>query len=360
VTVLRRLAALPLLALLLAACSAPAPATNQIPSHSPSVAAPSGGFALPTVTPVTSDPNAVIACAGIGLEDAVLHGDANDPARVWLVRGPGAVRSELRWPPGYTAIFNPRLEVVDPSGNVVLREGDRIQGACLADPGALLLEPPFEVASPLPSASILARPSAAAPPSPAAVDCGNVALTECQAVAAQALGQDAATFASVSVGPYQPGCIRAELCAPGRGGYADQDLVIALDSLGARHGWACSVNAAGASCHVAAEADIEPLATLHLQVVGVAGQEVLLLQAGTTWSWTAMANGSSRLLTVGAWQLATSNAACDGCLRITPPFAGTPPPDWCSLAFEAAPSAQITLTVTIRRGAPCQIKLMNG
>ena len=92
-------------------------------------------------------------CAGVGT-DAVLRGSPDDPRIVWLdfpripgdvTPDPAAKQPTVSWPAGYRARFTPKLEIVDGSGNVVIREGDGIQGACGYDPdtGAMYLEPPF-------------------------------------------------------------------------------------------------------------------------------------------------------------------------------------------------------------------------
>jgi hypothetical protein len=50
------------------------------------------------------------------------------------------------WPAGYRARFTPKVEVIDGWGNVALREGDAVTGACGkrdADPPQVLLIPPF-------------------------------------------------------------------------------------------------------------------------------------------------------------------------------------------------------------------------
>jgi hypothetical protein len=82
------------------------------------------------------------ACRGIGLLDATLVGDAGDPRVAWLeMRGDG--RHEIVWPPGFSARFTPDLEVLDASGKVAFRAGDKISGGCTAgpndDPGSVLL-----------------------------------------------------------------------------------------------------------------------------------------------------------------------------------------------------------------------------
>ena len=109
------------------------------PSPKPSL---SGGlFALPT-----TDWLAVGACAGVG-GDAVLHGSPTDPRVAWLDdKLGGQSRMEVTWPAGYRARFNPNLEVLDENGNVVIREGDAVTGACGNNPGTgmLYLEPPFK------------------------------------------------------------------------------------------------------------------------------------------------------------------------------------------------------------------------
>jgi hypothetical protein len=95
--------------------------------------------ALPTMT---SDAG---GCRGIGLE-ATLIGDPADPRVAWLDDDRGG-RHELIWPPGYTARFTPELRVIDTSGTVVFRGGERIDGGCTAgsvdDPGEVLVMRPF-------------------------------------------------------------------------------------------------------------------------------------------------------------------------------------------------------------------------
>ncbi len=81
-------------------------------------------------------------CAGVGL-NAILHGDPDDPQLAWLVTEVGT-RVNVAWPIGYRARFNPTIEVLDHTGMVVLREGDRIHGGCTTDAThEIYLEPPF-------------------------------------------------------------------------------------------------------------------------------------------------------------------------------------------------------------------------
>ncbi|HEX7613574.1 MAG TPA: hypothetical protein VF371_12445 [Candidatus Limnocylindrales bacterium] len=109
------------------------------PSPKPSL---SGGlFALPTTNWLAGG-----ACGGVGLE-AVLHGSPTDPQVAWLEPNAGSpTRMDVSWPAGYRARFNPNLEVLDETGNVVIREGDAVAGACGYNPdtGMLYLEPPFK------------------------------------------------------------------------------------------------------------------------------------------------------------------------------------------------------------------------
>ncbi|HEX7612729.1 MAG TPA: hypothetical protein VF371_08130 [Candidatus Limnocylindrales bacterium] len=114
--------------------------TGSLPP-SPRASLSGGLFALPTVNWLAGG-----LCAGVGL-DAVLHGSPSDPRVAWLESSLGGPsRMEVTWPAGYRARFNPNLEVLDESGNVVIREGDAVSGACGNNPdtGMLYLEPPFK------------------------------------------------------------------------------------------------------------------------------------------------------------------------------------------------------------------------
>lgn len=57
------------------------------------------------------------------LAEGILHGDPGDPRVAWLIN-PDGLRYELQWPRGFTARFNPELELVASNGEVVAREGD--------------------------------------------------------------------------------------------------------------------------------------------------------------------------------------------------------------------------------------------
>ncbi|HJP87449.1 MAG TPA: hypothetical protein VJ850_00215 [Candidatus Limnocylindrales bacterium] len=70
-------------------------------------------------------------CAmGVGV-DLTLHGSAADPRRAWGVDASTGHRSELVWPDGYVARFDPALEVLDATGAVIAREGDLLVGTCV-------------------------------------------------------------------------------------------------------------------------------------------------------------------------------------------------------------------------------------
>jgi hypothetical protein len=109
-------------------------ATSPAPTPSPTPTPPPSGF-VPLVTLSGRLPAGVSAsnflCAGVGLDDAFLRGDPNAPGeKVWVEPiGPGAGGPRLvTWPTGFRARFAPRLELIDASGLVVAREGDRLTG----------------------------------------------------------------------------------------------------------------------------------------------------------------------------------------------------------------------------------------
>ena len=88
------------------------------------------------------------SCAGVGL-DAELHGDPKDPSIAWLTSllpagdqpDPGADRLEVVWPTGYTAVFDPTLRVIEPTGQTAMQEGDHVDGGCVTGGPLLLLGP---------------------------------------------------------------------------------------------------------------------------------------------------------------------------------------------------------------------------
>ena len=95
---------------------------------------------LPTPPFVSNPPD---ICAGVAI-GALLRGDAHDPALTWVEDTTTHTRRDVVWPVGYRARFTPRLEVLDASGAVVLREGDLISGTCgITTDGRFYLAPPF-------------------------------------------------------------------------------------------------------------------------------------------------------------------------------------------------------------------------
>ena len=110
------------LSLVLAAC-------NPAPSGAPTNGA--GNLLLPTL-------GMPQACAGVGTE-AILAGDRTDPRVAWLVSS--GTRVDVVFPPGFTARFSPALEVLNASGAVVARAGDRIDGYCVTAGPPLVLFP---------------------------------------------------------------------------------------------------------------------------------------------------------------------------------------------------------------------------
>jgi hypothetical protein len=103
-------------------------------------------FKLPTV--------AAVGCRGIGLS-GTLTGDPKDPRVAWLVYD--GQRRDVVFPSGYTARFDPQLEILDGSGQIVGRAGDQVTGGCVTGPDAN--GPPLIVPRPTPTAD--SRPCAA-------------------------------------------------------------------------------------------------------------------------------------------------------------------------------------------------------
>lgn len=125
---LARLLAAGCLVAAIAACSSVSPLTS-----------PSGGeYPLPIAD--FSGPNGQpLLCAGTAFGGS-LHGSANDPRHVWITRDNGS-RAEVAWPAGYRARFDPGLELLDASDQVIGREGSMIEGGCpTSDPHVLLVE----------------------------------------------------------------------------------------------------------------------------------------------------------------------------------------------------------------------------
>lgn len=93
------------------------------------------GVRLPTTS--------IETCSGHAIA-AVLRGDKADPDVAWIEGYESHERTDVVWPTGFAARFDPHLEILDPSGRAVLREGDFINGTCgVVSEGRELLAPPF-------------------------------------------------------------------------------------------------------------------------------------------------------------------------------------------------------------------------
>ena len=108
------------MAFVVAGCSsAPLPSATPLPS---------GFVAIPTLSGQPPGGWTPVACAGVGFADSILHGDPTAAVPVWiepLPPGP-ATTIEVVWPHGFSARFTPHLELLDSSGTLIAREGDRL------------------------------------------------------------------------------------------------------------------------------------------------------------------------------------------------------------------------------------------
>ncbi len=88
------------------------------------------GSPLPTAAFQPPPSETLGPCAGVGL-DAILHGDPADPALTWVNDRAAGGRIDAIWPGGFSARFDPALQVLDAAGQIVHREGDVIDGGCV-------------------------------------------------------------------------------------------------------------------------------------------------------------------------------------------------------------------------------------
>lgn len=77
--------------------------------------------AVPTTRPVPS--GQTILCSAAQLIPFTLTGDARTTPSVWGIRSIDGSRFEIVWPYGFHARFDPTLEVLDPTGQVVAKAG---------------------------------------------------------------------------------------------------------------------------------------------------------------------------------------------------------------------------------------------
>lgn len=100
---------------------------DTLPSTTPDLASPPAPSALPVVRiPTWPDPPpASGACPLAHLGRVTLRGDPAGLSRpVWVQRIDGGQQLDIVWPYGFTARFNPDLELLNAEGEVVAREGD--------------------------------------------------------------------------------------------------------------------------------------------------------------------------------------------------------------------------------------------
>ena len=103
-----------ILALIVAGCASPSP--------SPVRSLGAGEITVPTFSQDL--------CAGGGfIQELRLRGDSADPRVVWLENAAGE-RTDVAWLPGSSARFAPDLEILDPAGQVIAREGAIATGGC--------------------------------------------------------------------------------------------------------------------------------------------------------------------------------------------------------------------------------------
>jgi hypothetical protein len=104
--------------------------------------APDAGMPLPAAVKPLLPSGVLQTCGGIAIP-SVLAGNPNDPRVVWLVGFTDGRRTDVSWPDGYRAAFNPALRILSADGVDVLRGGDFVDGGCSAGDPALTLLPPF-------------------------------------------------------------------------------------------------------------------------------------------------------------------------------------------------------------------------
>jgi hypothetical protein len=68
-------------------------------------------------------------CGSVAFEDLRLHGDPTRMPAVWLESGDNGEILAVRWPPGFSARFEPRLVIYDARRSAVARDGDILTDA---------------------------------------------------------------------------------------------------------------------------------------------------------------------------------------------------------------------------------------
>lgn len=117
------------IAVTLYACAAPSP--TAAPTVEPTATATPAGIVVPLfVAPGTGlgvGPKG--GCGGVGFSDLRVHGDPNRTPSVWVEAVDGGQRVVIRWPPGFSARFEPELVLYDAHGQAVAHEGDILTNA---------------------------------------------------------------------------------------------------------------------------------------------------------------------------------------------------------------------------------------
>lgn len=68
-------------------------------------------------------------CGSVAFSDMRLHGDPTASPTVWVVDVDGGNSHPIRWPPGFSATFDPALVILDAHRRAVAREGDVLKNA---------------------------------------------------------------------------------------------------------------------------------------------------------------------------------------------------------------------------------------
>jgi hypothetical protein len=114
--------------------ASPVPSQAAAATSNPISSQPAATLVFRTaVPPSPPPPSALVGCAGGALGPFTLHGiRSGSDVLVWLEQDDQRKLAAV-WPNGFTAEFNPDLELRDAEGTVVAREGDNIEGGGSTD-----------------------------------------------------------------------------------------------------------------------------------------------------------------------------------------------------------------------------------
>lgn len=82
------------------------------------------GLVLDTMAGAGLGSAPVGGCGSVAFEDLQLEADPNTNPPVWLRAPSTDAKMHVRWPPGFTARFEPDLVIYDGRGRAVATEGD--------------------------------------------------------------------------------------------------------------------------------------------------------------------------------------------------------------------------------------------